>query len=110
MRKENPALGSDSLIITHDDGFNQVLAFKRWSENNLILTVVNMSDTNFQNHSYGVATDSQYGQWTQVLCTQDAVFGGWHGAGNAYYEPWTQQDSKIYINLPQWSVVVFRLK
>ncbi len=110
LRRDNPALGSESLIITHEDSNNQVIAFKRWTDGNLILTIVNMGDGNFKNHCYGISTDGQYGQWTQVLCTQDATFGGWDGAGNAYYEPWTQQDGRIYINLPRWSVVVFRLK
>jgi 1,4-alpha-glucan branching enzyme len=110
IRWKNPALRSESLIITHEDHTNNALAFKRWQDSNLILTIVNMSDANFQDHSYGVRTDSQYGQWTQILCTQDKMFGGWDGAGNAYYQPWTQEDGKIYINLPKWSVVVFRLK
>jgi 1,4-alpha-glucan branching enzyme len=42
-----------------------------------------------------------------VLCTQDAAYGGWDGAGNAFYEPWTQPDGMLYINLPKWSVVMF---
>jgi len=110
VRRDNPALCSERLIITHEDSNNRIIGFKRWGNGNLVLTIVNLGDGNFKNHSYGVSTDSQYGQWTQVLCSQDAVFGGWDGAGNAYYEPWTQEDGKIYINLPQWSVVVFRLK
>ena len=86
MRWDNPALRSDTLIITHEDHHNQVLAFKRWADGNLVLAVVNLSETNFRDHSYGVSTDGQYGQWTQVLCTQDAAFGGWDGAGNAFHE------------------------
>jgi 1,4-alpha-glucan branching enzyme len=58
--------------------------------------------------SYGVAT-GQAGRWQQILCSQDAWFGGWDGAGNAFYEPWTQADGRIYINVPQWSVTMFRL-
>ena len=110
VRLDNQALSSDTLIITHEDHHNRVIGFKRWSDNNLVLTVVNMGDKNFTNHDYGVATDFQYGQWTQILCTQDAIFGGWDGAGNAYYEPWTHSDGRIFINLPQWSVVVLRFK
>jgi 1,4-alpha-glucan branching enzyme len=110
VRSENPALASESLIITHEDWFNRVIGFKRWADGNLVLTVVNMGNTNFRNHSYGLSTDNQYGEWTQVLCTQDASFGGWAGAGNAFYDPWTQQDGRIYINLPKWSLVMFRLK
>jgi len=109
LRWENPALRSDTLIITHEDYDNQVIAFKRWQEGNLVLTIVNLSEKNFTDHSYGVSTDSQYGNWTQILCTQDADFGGWHGAGNAFHQPQTQPGGRVYINLPKWSVVMFRL-
>jgi 1,4-alpha-glucan branching enzyme len=66
-----------------------------------------MSDRNFTDHSYGVGTGGRFGPWTQILCTQDMAFGGWDGAGNAFHEPWTQADGRIYINLPQWSVLLF---
>jgi 1,4-alpha-glucan branching enzyme len=35
--------------------------------------------------------------------------GGWDGAGNAFHEPQTQPDGRVYINLPKWSVVMLRL-
>ncbi|MEO1615137.1 MAG: alpha-amylase family glycosyl hydrolase [Planctomycetota bacterium] len=110
VRWENPALRSDTLIVTHEDHTNQVLAFKRWAGGNLVLTIVNLSENDFGNHSYGVHTDNQFGRWTQTLCSQDAEFGGWDGAGNAFHEPVTQSDSRIYINVPKWSVVMFRLE
>jgi hypothetical protein len=47
------------------------------------------------NHSYGIRTGGHGGQWTQMLCTQDAAYGGWPDAGNAFYEPWTQSDGKV---------------
>ncbi|MEM9369188.1 MAG: alpha-amylase family glycosyl hydrolase [Planctomycetota bacterium] len=109
VRWDNPALRSDTLIITQEDRDNQVMAFKRWKDGNLVLTVVNLGDRNFANHSYGVRTDGQSGRWSQILCTQDADFGGWDGAGNAFHEPETQADGHLYINLPKWSVVMFRL-
>jgi 1,4-alpha-glucan branching enzyme len=108
-RWHNPALRSETLAFTHEDHHNQVLAFKRWQSNNVILTVVNLGEGNFENHAYGVDTGGQSGRWTQVLCTQDAAFGGWEAAGNAFHEPTTQGDGRIYINLPKWSVVMFRL-
>lgn len=110
IRDENSALRSESLTITQEDHHNQVLAFKRWHAGNLVLTLVNLSDNSFGDHHYGVSTDDQFGTWTQILCTQDAQFGGWHGSGNAFHEPLTQPDGKIYINLPKWSVVMFRLR
>lgn len=109
-RWDNSALRSDTLIITHQDTDNRVIAFKRWADGNLVLTVANLGHTNFRGHSYGISTNSQFGQWSQILCTQDAEFGGWDGAGNAFHEPWTQADGRIYINLPKLSVVMLRLK
>jgi 1,4-alpha-glucan branching enzyme len=108
IRWENPALRADSLTIPHEDHTNQVIAFTRRFYDNSVLVVVTLSGQNFANHSYGVQTGGIAGRWTQVLCTQDSEFGGWDGAGNAFYEPWTQSDGRISINLPQWSVVIFR--
>lgn len=104
------SLRSDTLIITHEDYSNNVIAFKRWYGQEVVLAVVNLSDNNFSGYSYGVATNQQFGQWTQVFCSQDASFGGWESAGNAYYEPYTQGDGRLYINLPKWSVLLFKLK
>ncbi len=49
VRWDNPALRSETpAIITQPDHDNNVLAFKRWSsDGNVVLTVVNLSDTNF---------------------------------------------------------------
>jgi 1,4-alpha-glucan branching enzyme len=110
IRSNNPALRSDTLSIPHNKDYtNNVIAFKRWDGSNVVLTVVNLGANNFTDHSYGVAVDSP-GQWTQMFCSQDAAFGGWDGACNAFYEPWVQSDGKIYINLPKYSVLVFKLK
>jgi 1,4-alpha-glucan branching enzyme len=110
VRWQNPALRADSLSIVHEDPTNQVLGFVRQLWDNVVLTLVNFSDTNFTGHSYGVQTGGHDGQWMQILCTQDAAFGGWDGAGNAFHEPWTQPDGRVYVNLPQWSVVMLRRK
>jgi 1,4-alpha-glucan branching enzyme len=110
IRWQNPALRADSLRIPHEDHTNQVLGFVRQLYDNVVLTVMNLSEQNFDNHSYGVRTGGHNGQWTQILCTQDAAFGGWDGAGNAFHDPWTQPDDHVYINLPKWSVVMLRRK
>jgi 1,4-alpha-glucan branching enzyme len=110
VRWQNTALRADSLSIPHEDHPNQVLGFLRQLDDNLILVIVNLSEQNFTHYSYGVRTGGHNGQWTQILCTQDAAFGGWDGSGNAFYEPWTQSDGHLYINLPKWSVVMFRRK
>ncbi|MDJ0741315.1 MAG: alpha-amylase family glycosyl hydrolase [Gammaproteobacteria bacterium] len=110
VRWDNPALRSDTLIVTHRDADNQVIAFKRWAGGNLLLCVANLGERSFSERDYGVATDGQSGQWTQVLCSQDAAFDGWDGAGNAFYEPWTQADGRVYVNLPKLGLVLLRLK
>jgi 1,4-alpha-glucan branching enzyme len=108
VRWQNPALRADSLAVSHEDPTNQVLGFVREFAGNVVLTVVNLSEQNFSDFRYGVRTGGHAGQWTQILCTQDAAFGGWDGAGNAFHEPWTQPDGQLYVNLPKWSVVMFR--
>jgi 1,4-alpha-glucan branching enzyme len=112
VRWTNPCLRDETLEIVHEDYASNVLAFKRYTPggSNCVLTIVNLGETNFGSHSYGVYTGGQGGQWTQILCTQDPDFGGWPGAGNAFHEPWTQEDGKLYINLPKWSVVMLQLR
>ena len=107
IRWEHPALRKGFLEVTQEDINNSTLAFKRWNnEGDIILVIVNAGDHNFDNFRYGVHA-GQTGQWQQVFCSQDAEFGGWNGSGNAYYQPWTQADGNVYINLPKWSVVMF---
>jgi 1,4-alpha-glucan branching enzyme len=110
VRWQNPALRAGSLSVPHEDYTNQVLAFTRQLDGNLLLVVVNLGENSFGGYGYGVRTGGHQGQWTQVLCSQDAAYGGWDGAGNAFHEPWTQGDGNVYINLPRWSVVILRRK
>lgn len=108
-RRSHSALRNGHLMVTHRDRSGSVIAFKRWNDDDdVILVVVNCSDQTYDNHTYGVAPE-QRGRWQQILCSQDASFGGWEGAGNAYYEPITQDDGHIYVNVPEWSVTMFRL-
>ena len=106
-RWDHPALRSGGLEVTHRDP-SGVIAFKRWNnDGDVVLIVVNASDTSYTGTSYGVAAGQQ-GCWQQIHCSQDARFGGWDGAGNAFSEPWTQADGHVYVNVPQWSVTMFR--
>jgi 1,4-alpha-glucan branching enzyme len=108
LRRAHPALRADSLDVTHEDRDNGVLAFVREAGDDVVLVVVNLGGRTFRDHGYGVRTGGRTGRWTQALCTQDAAFGGWDGAGNAYHQPWTQADGMAYVNVPAWSVVVMR--
>lgn len=109
IRSDHPALRKGFMEIIHTDYSNNIVAFKRWNnEGDVILVVSNAGDNNFTNYSYGLPT-KQRGQWQQIFCSQDSEYGGWDGAGNAFYEPFTQNDNCIYINLPKWSVLFFKL-
>jgi 1,4-alpha-glucan branching enzyme len=99
-------VGPIAHVIVQEDRSNQVLALMREQDDNAVLTVVNLGDRDFADHDYGMRAGGRTGPWTQTLCTEDAAFGGWDGAGDAYYEPWTQ-DGQV-INLPNWSVVMLR--
>ena len=106
---DHESLRRGSLAWTHEDQNNKVLAFRRdWGDQH-ILVVINFSANNFVGSHYGVPPGME-GQWTQVLCSQDSEYGGWDGAGNAFYEPHTQADGKININVPKFGVIVMRRK
>jgi 1,4-alpha-glucan branching enzyme len=70
--------------------------------------VVTASDTGYTGTSYGVAT-GQAGRWQQILCSPGRLVWRMARRRNAFYDPWTQAVGHIYINVPQWSVVMFRL-
>ena len=109
LRSSHTALRNGEIEITHEDRVNNIVGFKRWNETgDVILVVINAGDNNFTDYSYAFHTN-QSGQWQQIFCSQDSEYGGWDGAGNAFYEPYTQADNCININLPKWSVLYFRL-
>ncbi|WP_442483657.1 alpha-amylase family glycosyl hydrolase [Aeoliella sp. SH292] len=108
VRWDNQALRSDDFRIVHVDRDNNVVAFVREFFGNRILVVVNVGDRNFSHQSYHVPTGGVEGSFIELLCTQDPRFGGWQGAGNAGLELATNDEGRLAINLPQWSVVVLR--
>ncbi|MEO5371454.1 MAG: alpha-amylase family glycosyl hydrolase [Magnetococcus sp. DMHC-1] len=113
VRQYHTALQYGHLTWTHYKDPNGVLAFLRRDPVNgqVVLVVVNFSGTDWiNNHSYGVGVGDIRCQWVQVFCSQDAEYGGWQWAGNAFHEPWTQNDGKIYLNVPKYGVIVMRPK
>ena len=109
VRWHNPALRSETLQFIHEDPTNSVLAFKRWHKGgNIVITVVNFSNHQWQNRDYGVHAGGEAGQWEEIFNSQSPQYGGWNNAGNYDYNPWIQGDQKLYINLPKWSVLMFR--
>ena len=108
VRWGNPALRTHTLWFTHRDRDNGVLAFKRWNDlGNVVLDVANFSDREWRNHNYGVTTATA-GEWEEIFNSQSPEYGGYPDSGNFAHRPWTQTDGNIYVNLPKWSVLMFR--
>jgi 1,4-alpha-glucan branching enzyme len=108
VRWEHPALRSHSLEITHRDHDNGVLAFRRWNDHgDVVLAVANLGGGKWQNRDYGVATGAG-GRWEEIFNSQAPAFGGFEDSGNFGAQPEVQPDGRLYINLPPWSVLMFR--
>ena len=109
-RWSHPALRSDSAQWTFADDANQIVAFKRWDEQSgdTILTVVNLSDGQWQHGEYSVRTGDTTGVWEEIFNSQSPQYGGWDGSGNYGAPKPVQEDTRITISLPQWSVLMFR--
>ena len=109
IRWHNPALRSDILQFIHEDRTNTVLAFKRWHEGgNIVVVVVNLSDRQWQEHDYGIHRDGETGRWSELFNSQSPQYDGWNNSGNYGRDLQVEGDGKLYINLPKWSVLIFR--
>jgi 1,4-alpha-glucan branching enzyme len=110
VRLENPALCSDGgPLFTHLDPQNRVLAFKRFdTAGNVVLTVVNLSQGQWDNPTYGVDLGGDGGTWEEIFNSQAPQYGGWNDSGNYLAFPSVDPDGHIYIRLPRWSVLMFR--
>ena len=110
VRWRHPALRSHALQITHQDHTNGVLAWKRWNqEGDVVLVVANFSDRQWQHHDYGVATETFGGRWREIFNSQAPAFGGYEDSGNFGFDPVDAGGGRIFINLPKWSLLMFRL-
>ena len=109
VRWNNPALRSDyGPSITHSDSTNNVLGFLRWDlGGNVILTVINLSDNQWDDPVYGVNIGNPGDSWTEIFNSQSPQYGGWNNSGNYLANLVVQSDGCMYIRLPQWSVLIF---
>lgn len=110
VRWNNPALRGDAgPATTHYDSRNNVLGFLRWNDQgNVILTVVNLSDNQFDQPNYGVNIGGAGDHWEEVFNSQAPQYGGWNDSGNFLFDLKVQNDGRFYIRLPKWSVLMFR--
>lgn len=110
IRWNNPALRSDDgPEFPHYDPDNNVLAFKRWNDQgNVLLVVVNLSDNQWADPTYGVNIGGTGDHWSEIFNSQSPQYGGWNDSGNYLADLSVGGDGKFYIRLPQWSVLIFQ--
>jgi 1,4-alpha-glucan branching enzyme len=109
-RWNNPALRSDhGPQVPHYDSQNNVMGFLRWSDaGNVLLTVVNLSDNQWDQPSYGVNIGGTGDRWEEIFNSQSPQYGGWNDSGNYLADLTVQGDGRFYVRLPKWSVLIFR--
>jgi 1,4-alpha-glucan branching enzyme len=110
VRWDNPALRSDNgPSVPHSDSTNNVLGFLRWDDGgNVLLTVVNLSDNQWDQPGYGVNIGGAGDSWEEIFNSQSPQYGGWNDSGNYLTDLIVQSDGRFYIRLPKWSVLIFR--
>jgi 1,4-alpha-glucan branching enzyme len=107
VRWANPALRGDALAVPHVDRDNCVLAIRRWNnDGNVVLAVVNASESEWSFSDYGVMTGEAIGRWREIFNSQAPDFDG-YALGNPNRDFFVEGDGKIYINLPKWCVLMF---
>jgi 1,4-alpha-glucan branching enzyme len=109
VRWNNPALRSSTLQFIHEDHANTVLAFKRWHEcGNIVIVVINLSDHQWHERNYRIYMGGEMGRWEEIFNSQAPQYDGWNNSGNYGYDLQAQGDGTLYINLPKWSVLIFK--
>ncbi|MGA2135817.1 MAG: alpha-amylase family glycosyl hydrolase [Bryobacteraceae bacterium] len=110
VRWNNPALRTDNgPSMPHMDPTNNVLGFLRWDDGgNVLMTVVNLSDNQWDQPEYGVNIGGTGDSWEEIFNSQAPQYGGWNDSGNYLADLVVQPDGRFYIRLPQWSVLIFR--
>jgi 1,4-alpha-glucan branching enzyme len=108
LRWNHEALRSSAGFVTHTDGQNQVVAFKRYNlSGDVLLVVVNAGNGQWSGNQYGVSlAGDNSGSWQEVFNSQAPVYGGVGTVGNfgAILSPVA---GELWINLPSWGVLVF---
>src|SRR5262249_38645617 len=108
LRWRHPALRSPAGDVVHQDPEGQVVAFKRSTfDGDLIVVVVNISDNQWTNYTYGVLMGGESGAWREIFNSQAPVYGGINTVGN-FGDQLHVTDNKLFINLSSWAVVMFQ--
>ena len=106
LRRRFPALRKGWANILHEDRPNGVLVFERVGEGmGRVVVLVNAGRRSWQAGEYGAWIGG--GQLREVLCTQDARYGGgdgWVSNGGRLIEA---QDGTMWVNVPGQCAMVF---
>jgi 1,4-alpha-glucan branching enzyme len=107
IRWGHAALRSPGGSVVHVDDQNQVVGFKRYDLNgDVVLVVVNASDSQWSGSEYGVSMGGETGGWMEIFNSQAPVYGGVNTVGN-YGMALNVSGGSLWINLPSWCVLVF---
>jgi 1,4-alpha-glucan branching enzyme len=107
IRWVHAALRSPGGSVVHVDDQNQVAGFKRYDLNgDVVLVVVNASDSQWSGSEYGVSMGGETGGWMEIFNSQAPVYGGVNTVGN-YGMALNVSGGSLWINLPSWCVLVF---
>jgi 1,4-alpha-glucan branching enzyme len=73
----------------------------------VVLVVVNAGEGEWRYSDYGVWMNGEGGGWEEIFNSQAPEFGG-YDCGNPFRTLYVESDGRMYINLPKWSVLMFR--
>ncbi|CAI5944990.1 unnamed protein product [Closterium sp. NIES-64] len=107
LRAASAALQRGAFETVHYDEVNCVIAFRRQTESEALLVVVNAGEAQWEKADYGVRVGGGDQPYVEVFNSQDAEYGGWATSGNAGKQL-TPNHGKLFVNLPKWGVLVFR--
>jgi hypothetical protein len=72
----------------------------------VLLVVVNLSDNQWDNATYGVRFGGTADRWTEIFNSQSPQYGGWSDSGNYLADLFVGGDGRFSIRLPKWSVLI----
>jgi 1,4-alpha-glucan branching enzyme len=108
LRWQHPALRSPAGNVVHVDFQGQVVAFKRYTlDGDIILVIVNVSDSQWPLHNYAVNMGGESGSWMECFNSQSPAYGGINTTGN-FGESLNVWNNQLFINLSSWCVAMFR--
>lgn len=120
LRLASCALTSENVRFVHEDHAHTIIAWVRWADpgdprkkserEEAYLCVANISENQWENDDYAVHTGWEAGRrWMPVFNSQAEIYGGWAGSG-PQGNRCSDEAEQLWMCLPKWSVLVFRLE